>query len=265
MEIVKSPSQRIASMLAAESVKRQFAEILKESAGSFMASIIDVFNSDTKLAQCEPQTVVLEALKAASLKLPLNKSLGFAYLVPFNSKQQDGTYKMMPTFMIGYKGIIQLAIRSGNYKYINAGPVYEGMIKSIDYLSGNCEICNDPDYSKPIVGYFAYIELINGFKKFVFWTIDKIEYHAKKFSKTYSSGKSKFWSDDFDSMATKTVLRYLLSHYGLMSIEMADAIANDTDSENKLDVTNIIPQQNSIQLDMPNSNKNIPLEQEAGF
>jgi recombination protein RecT len=258
----QTPSQRISSMMAAESVKKQFAEVLKESAGSFMASIIECFNGDTKLAQCEPQTVILEALKAASLKLPLNKSLGLAYLVPFNSKQSDGSYKMVPQFLIGYKGLIQLAIRSGHYKHINAGPLYEGMTKMTNYITGETEIISEPDESKPIVGYFAYIELMNGFRKFIMWSNAKIEFHAKKFSKSYEKGK--FWREDYDAMATKTVLRHLLSHYGLLSIEMADAIsADDNIVIDNVDVTpNSIPL--SIEPEQPTATPKAE-EIEAGF
>lgn len=216
-EIVKqeTPSQKMARYLNSDSVKKQFESVLKEAAGSFMASIIECYN-DKSLAGCEPSAVIIEAMKAASLKLPLNKSLGYAYLVSFKS---------IPTFIIGYKGLTQLALRTGYYKNINTGSVYEGQIKSQNFITGELELCQ-PDISKPVIGYFAYLELINGFRKFIYMGKTEIESHAKKYSKSYASEKSA-WTTDFESMAKKTVLRNLLSHWGYMSVEMANAMNSD--------------------------------------
>jgi recombination protein RecT len=216
-DIVKqeSPSQKMARFLDASSVKKQFENVLKESSGSFMASIIECYN-DKAIAGCEPSAVIIEAMKAASLKLPLNKSLGYAYLV---------AYKNVPVFIIGYKGLTQLALRTGYYKHLNTGVVYEGQIKSQNFMTGEMEF-NQPDCSKPVIGYFAYLELVNGFRKFIYTDKESIVSHAKKYSKSYGSEYSP-WKTEFESMAKKTVLRDLLSHWGYMSVEMANALNSE--------------------------------------
>ncbi len=127
------PIDRLKAILNADSVKEQFENVLRENAGAFIASIIDLFNSDPQLQQCDPKRLVGEALKAASLKLPINKQLGFAWIVPY----KDGkTGEVIPVFQLGYKGYIQLALRTGAYRYINADVVYEGELVRRDKLTG---------------------------------------------------------------------------------------------------------------------------------
>jgi recombination protein RecT len=163
----------------------------------------------------------MEALKAATLKLPINKSLGFAYIVP---------YKDAPSFQIGYKGYLQLAMRTGQYKYINADIVYEGEEVKTDRVTGATTISGEVKSSNA-VGYFAYIQMINGFEKMIYWPKDKVISHAKKFSKTYGGANSS-WATNFDAMALKTMIRNLLSKYGIMSVEMISAMSSDTDERN---------------------------------
>jgi len=218
------PVERLKAILYADSVQEQFQNVLKENAGAFVASIIDLYNTDKTLQACDPKAVVMEALKAASLKLPINKQLGFAYIIPY----KDGkTGQYVPTFQLGYKGYIQLAMRTGAYKYINADVVYEGELVKQDKLTG--EIVIDPSQKKSdkVIGYFAYIETLNGFRKALYMSVEEIIEHAKKYSKSYGS-KNSVWSTDFDAMALKTVLRLLLSKYGIMSIEMQTALSEDT-------------------------------------
>jgi recombination protein RecT len=190
----------------------------------FVASLIDLYASDTYLQKCEPGKVVMEALKAATLKLPINKSLGFAYVIPYKNKagQQE------PQFQMGYKGLIQLAMRTGQYRYINADKVLEGELKRHDKMTGEIEL-GEPTGSK-VIGYFAMIETVNGFRKVIFWTRDQVEAHAKRFSKAYNSTHSP-WKTDFDAMALKTLLKSLLGKYGIMSIEMANAFSKDSDAD----------------------------------
>lgn len=209
----KSPSNIMRGILDSEATKKLLAESLKENAGAFSASILDLYNSDTYLQRCNPKQVFGECLKAVSLKLPINKQLGFAYIVPYNN---------VPQFQLGYKGMIQLCMRTGAYKYINAGPVYEGEFKSENKLTGEIDISGEK-ISDKIVGYFAYLETLIGFKKAVYWTREKVEAHAAKFSKSYKSSNS-VWKSDFDAMAMKTVMRNLLSHYAVMSVEMNTAL-----------------------------------------
>lgn len=209
---------QLKGVLANETMKKNFENILKENAGAFMASIIELYQSDTYLQKCAPNAVVLEALKAATLKLPINKALGFAYIIPYGST---------PTFQLGYRGIVQLAQRSGQYKYINAGEVYEGEEINYNRISGMLEISGEAT-SDNVVGYFAYFQLMNGFEKAVYWSKEKVIAHAKKFSQAYKSGKKDSpWFTNFDAMALKTVLKSIISKYGPMSVEFADAIAND--------------------------------------
>lgn len=222
--VAKRPVDQLKAILGADSVQEQFQNALKENSGAFVASIIDLYSSDSYLQQCDPGKVVAEALKAATLKLPINKSLGFAYIVPYRDKGVQA-----PQFQIGYKGYIQLAMRTGQYKYLNAGVVYEGEYKGRDKLTGIVDLSGEKT-SDTVVGYFAYMELINGFAKSVYWTIEEVTAHAKKFSKSYNSSSSA-WKTNFDSMAIKTVIRNLLSKYGIMSIDMTTALTSDTDDE----------------------------------
>ena len=183
----------------------------KEAAFQFMASMLDLYEGDDYLQNCDPQKVVMECIKAASLNLPLVKSLGYAYVVP---------YKNVPTFTIGYKGYIQLALRSGQYRRLNADCVYEGEEITFDRLSGALHISGEKTSDKA-VGYFAYFQLINGFEKALYMTVEKIDAYAKKYSKSYSSNSSP-WKTEFDAMAKKTVIRKILK-YGPMSTEMQEA------------------------------------------
>lgn len=207
-------------IINAPSIQEQFRNALSENKDAFVASLIDLYVSDSYLQKCEPKAVVMEALKAATLKLPINKALGFAYVVP---------YKGVPVFQIGYKGLIQLAMRTGQYRIINADVVYEGEVKSTNKLTGEIDLSGEKKSNK-IVGYFAHIELINGFCKTMYSTKEQVTEHAKRFSKSFSNSGSA-WQSDFDAMAKKTLLRNLLSHYGYLSVEMVGAIDKDVQAD----------------------------------
>lgn len=219
----KRPIDRLTAMLSTESVERQFKNALQDSASLFIASLIDLYGADVSLQKCEPKDVVMEALKAATLKLLINKALGFAYIVPFKNKQG----KYIPTFMIGYRGYIQLAMRTGHYRHINADVVYEGELKSADKLTGHIDLSGEKTSDK-VVGYFAHITTLNGFEKTVYITRADVEKHAKRFSASFGSASSP-WKTDFDAMATKTALRKLLGKYGIMSVETQGAFIQDFD------------------------------------
>lgn len=212
------------SILKAPSVEEQFRNTLQENSGTFVASIIDLFNSDKTLQDCDPKQLVMEALKAATLKLPINKALGFAWLVPYKSRNG-----VIPTFQIGYKGYIQLAMRTGKYRIINADMVYQGELRTVKKLTGEIDFTGEKQ-SDTVVGYFAHIELLNGFTKTLYMTREGVITHAKKYSKSYDYSASA-WQTDFDAMAKKTVIRNLLSHYGYLSVEMMGAIENDITSD----------------------------------
>ena len=191
---------------------------LNDNAGAFAASVIDLYNSDTTLQKCDPAKVFGECLKAVSLKLPINKQLGFAYIIPYGN---------VPQFQLGYKGLVQLAMRTGAYRFINAGAVYEGEYVKSDKQTGAIDL-NGARTGDDIIGYFAYIETMNGFSKTLYWTVDELKAHALRYSKSYKNGNA-IWKDNFKEMATKTVLRNLLTHWGFMSVDMASALSSDAD------------------------------------
>lgn len=211
---------QLKGILNNDTMKQNFANILEDNAGAFMASIIELFQSNKALQSCNPNAIVLEALKAATLKLPINANLGFAYIIPYGN---------VPTFQMGYKGYIQLAQRSGQYRYINADMVYEGEKVSYSRITGMLEISGSATSDTP-VGYFAYFQLLNGFEKCVYWTREKVEAHAKRYSKAWRKQDSP-WHTNFDAMALKTVIKNIISKYGVMSIEFANAVAQDDADE----------------------------------
>lgn len=215
---VRSTAARMNDIVNAPATMKLLQNALKENAGAYAASIIDLYNTDKTLQACDPSRVMAEVLKAVSLKLPINKQLGFAYIIPYSG---------VPTFILGYKGLLQLCMRTGAYRYINAGPVYEGELASEDKLRGDIDLSGERTGDK-VAGYFAYIETLNGFAKAIYWPMSKVVSHAKKYSKNFGG---KIWQDNFDEMATKTVLRYLLSHWGVMSVDMANAISSDENAE----------------------------------
>lgn len=214
-----TPVGRLKMALSADSVQAQFKNALKENANLFVASLIDIYASDKFLQNCSPADVIMEALKAATLKLPINKSLGFAYIVPYKNKKAG---KFIPTMIVGYKGYLQLAQRTGQYKFINADAVYEGERIELDRLTGEVFFSGQQESDKAI-GYFAHIETISGFRKTIFWTKEQVQKHAEKYSQAYHSEFSP-WRNQFDGMAIKTVLRHLLTKYGVMSVDMIGAV-----------------------------------------
>lgn len=237
--------EQLKSIMNAPSVQEQFNNALKDNKDVFVASLIDLYNTDNNLQACEPKAIVMEALKAAVLKLPINKALGFAYIVPFKIK---GVQK--PNFILGYKGYYQLAMRTGYYKTINYGAVYDGELNVVDKLAGEINL-DGKKLSNKVVGYFAHFEMLNGFKKTVYMTLEQIAKHAKMYSKGIQYNKNVTvaslmklagsdatgigWAGDFDSMAVKTVLKNLLSKYGYLSVEMQTAVAKEIDAENNSD------------------------------
>ncbi len=204
-------------LLNSAGIRRRFEELLDTSAPSFMSSILTIFKTNSKLQDCSPNSILTAAGIAAALKLPINPGLGFAFIVP---------YKGQATFQLGAKGFVQLAMRSGQYRTLHAGAVREGQIKDIDFVTG--EIVRGEKISDTVVGYVAYMELINGFNKALFMTVDELQAHAERYSQSYaydlrSGRKSSVWSTNFDAMARKTVLKRLLSNFGIISIDQQSA------------------------------------------
>jgi len=209
---------KLKDLIGTTQVKEMFRNALQEHADSFLASIVDLYNNDRSLQACNPNEVLMEAFKAATLKLPINKQLGFAFIVPFKDNKLG---KVIPTFQLGYKGYIQLCMRTGAYKHINAGPVYEGEFVAEDRLTGELDL-SGAKTSEKTVGFASYIETVNGFSKSIYWSVDKMNAHAKRYSKSFGSGYSP-WATNYEEMGTKTVLRNLLSKFGILSIELERA------------------------------------------
>ena len=203
--------------LMSPSVMQRIETRLGEKAGTFITSVLDLCGEDKNLAGCNPKLVVKEALKAAALDLPINKNLGFAYVIPYGKE---------PNFQMGYKGYIQLAIRTGQYKHLNAGIVYEGETVEFDRIKGIMSIHGNQSSNKSI-GYFCYMQLINGFEKAICWTKERVIEHRNQYSKAYKS-KMSAWSTNFDAMALKTMVLQLIPKYGPMTIEMAQAMNNES-------------------------------------
>lgn len=207
---------------------------LRENKGTFCTSLMELFSSDEKLMQCKPTDLMAEALKAASLHLPLNKQLGQCYILPFKNKGI-----MTPTLVVGTRGYLQLAMRTGKYETINSDVVYEGELTGYDKVTGRLDLSGVRSSNVP-VGYFAYFRMKNGLSKLLYMTLDEVCIYAKQYSPTVKfsdkttaeslkklalkqaaegSGDGVGWYSNFESMALKTVLRRLLSKWGELSIE----------------------------------------------
>ena len=188
-----------------------------ELAASFASSMISVVASNPMLQRCEPKSVLGAAMVAAMLRLPLIPSLGMAYVVPFKNQAQ---------FQIGYKGLVELALRSGQFRTIINEVVYEGQLVSMNRFTGEY-IWQEARKSDKPVGVMARFDLVNGFSKTIYWTMEEIETHAKKYSQAYRSGYSSPWKSDFLAMAKKTVLKSLLNKYAPKSLELMQALRYD--------------------------------------
>jgi recombination protein RecT len=232
----------VKNLFARDEVRNKFQELLGKRAPAFITSVLQTVSQNDMLTKAEPTSIYHSAAVAATLDLPLNGSLGFAYIVPYNQKQQDGSYRQVAQFQMGYKGFIQLAQRSGTYKTINATDVRQGEIKRHDRLTGEIEFeweQNEEIREKlPVIGYAAFFELLNGFKKTTYKTVAELRGHGQKYSKTFSKTGS-LWNQSFESMATKTVLKLLISKYGPQSIDMQRAIITDQAVINDADTVDV--------------------------
>lgn len=217
--VAQKEAKTVKDMLETPAFKKKFEEMLGKKSAGFISSIIAVTNSSNYLMKADPVTVIGAAAQAAMLDLPINQSLGFAYIVPYKGAAQ---------FQLGYKGYIQLAQRSGQYVDIGAKTVYEGELEYENRLLDKFRFGERT--SDKVIGYLAYFRLTNGFEKMLYMTIDEAQAHAKKYSQNYKGGTDKWGLADFNVMAEKTVLKRLLSKYGPLSIEsiqMSQALAND--------------------------------------
>lgn len=210
------------SLFSQENVRKKFEELLGKRAPQFIASVLQITANNDLLAKADPHSVLNAAAMAATLDLPLNASLGFAYIIPYNDRKAG---KCLAQFQIGYKGFIQLAQRSGQFKTIASAPIYEGQLAEINPLTGFTFDFNAKTSDK-VIGYAAFFSLVNGFEKTFYMSVDDIRKHAGKYSQSFKNGYG-VWKDNFDEMACKTVTKLLLAKYAPMSVEMQKAAVAD--------------------------------------
>jgi recombination protein RecT len=199
----------------------------------FITAIISAVSTNPELAKCRHSTILSCALLGESLKLSPSPQLGQYYLVPFKDNNEGITNAV---FVLGYRGYIQLAIRSGFYRKIHACEIKDGELVRADPINDEYEFSPILDGAKrrdtPTIGYYAMFEYLNGFKKSLYWSREEMQKHAAEYSKGYANDLRKgtkytFWSKSFDAMALKTMIRQLISHWGVMSAEMQQAIEGD--------------------------------------
>ena len=219
-EVAKQQKVTIQSLVHNEEFVSKAQDILQDGTPQFMASVLTLANSNKLLGECDPIKLYNCCLMAAALKLPFNQNLGQAYIVPFKGE---------PQLQIGWKGFIQLAQRSGQFKRINCSDVREGEIVKRDRLTGEIEfewIDDAEREKKPVIGYVAYFELLNGYQQTLYMSRAEVEAHAKKYSQTYKQGFG-VWKDNFDAMARKTLIKRILNQFAPLSVDMAKAMEYD--------------------------------------
>ena len=214
---------RVKGLLGNDQVKEKFNEVLKDKAPGFIASITSLVSSSQNFEDVDANTIMQSAMVAATLDLPINPNLGFAYVVPYGGKAQ---------FQMGWKGFVQLALRTGQYRLLNAIEVYEGELISRNKITGEIVLDETKRISDKVIGFVSFFRLVNGFEKTLYMSAEEMEKHAKRYSQTYKSTKKwvveqSKWTTDFDAMALKTVIKLLLSKYGILSVQLQKAIQAD--------------------------------------
>jgi recombination protein RecT len=253
-----------------DDVKQRFEQVLGNStkAAQFIATLINITNNNIGLQKCDPNTILGSAMIAATLDLVVNPNLGLSAIVPYKSRAQ---------FQIMYKGFIQLAMRSDRYETINASEVYADELEYYNPLTGEVKFTNMKIWKmrkqrniENIVGYYAIFKLKNGFKKEIYMNVDEIKAHAEEYSASYrkKTGDS-LWETNFHSMGLKTVLKQLLSKWGILSVEMQRAIQSDQGIiKNMDDIDEVFyddnPKKENIKLESKKSKLEEKIEEEKG-
>lgn len=240
-----SVAAQVKQTLAEENVKKKFTEVLGQKAPQFMASITNVVAGSAQLRQCSANSILSAAFVAATYDLPIDSNLGFSAIVPYNNNKFNPETRqwekhMEAQFQIMYKGFIQLAIRSGYYKRMNYAVVYEDELKSYNPITGEIKFVDDfsqctlraKGVEETVAGYYARFELTTGYVQELFMSRSAVDNHARKYSQAYrydlnNGKKSSKWSTDFEAMALKTVIKLLLSKWGILSVDMQRAIQDD--------------------------------------
>lgn len=218
------------AFMTQDAVKNKINQMVGGKDGQrFITAIISAVNTNPELAACDKNSIVSAALLGESLKLSPSPQLGQYYMVPYNDTKRGCK---VAQFQLGYKGYVQLAIRSGYYKKINVLAIKEGELVKFDPLEEEIEVNLIDDEQEreqaETIGYYAMFEYHNGFRKAIYWSREKMEAHANQYSKGYKARKGyTFWEKDFDGMAYKTMLRQLISKWGIMSIELQSAVEKD--------------------------------------
>lgn len=241
----QGPVAQVKSLLKNDNVKNRFHEVLGKKAPTFMASIVNVVSASDQLKKCDANSIMASAFVAASFDLPIDSNLGFAALVPYNKSfknPQTGQWDKvsLAQFQMMYKGFIQLAIRTGEYEKMNCSVVYSDEIVSYNPITGECEFVKDFSQctqrmngeTEHVAGYYAWFRLKSGFTKELYMSKAEVDNHAQKYSQSYrydlkENKQSSKWTTDFDAMALKTVIKLLLSKWGILSVEMQRAITED--------------------------------------
>lgn len=221
-----APLRAFNNFLANPRTQDYLNTVLAEKKASFVNNLTALVSNNASLQVCKPDTLMFASLKATALDLPLDPNLGFAYVLPYNDKKNGVT---VAQFQMGYKGFVQLALRSGQFKTLNATEVREGELIDEDFVTGELTFQKAENRETlPVIGYVAYFKLLNGFEKYLYMTSAEMKAHALRYSQTYKKGYG-LWADAdmFDSMAKKTVLKLLISKYAPLSVEMRDAIKAD--------------------------------------
>ena len=233
----------LSTLFSNTNVQEKFEQLLGKKAQGFISSVLQVVNGNNLLKKADPNTVLAAAATAASLDLPINQNLGFAWIVPYKGKAQ---------FQMGWKGFVQLALRTGQYQALNVIEVYKNQLNSFNTLTEEIDADFTIEGEGEIIAYVSYMRLNNGFSKTTLWSKEKVVKHAKKYSQAYGTQHSPWTSPDtFHSMAKKTVLKNMLSKYGIMSIEIEKAITTDQAVLNE-NQTNYIDNSRIIDIDNQN-------------
>ena len=224
----KTGLQKFNAMLENTRTQDYLASVLGEKKQTFVGNMVALVSNNKALSECDPSTIMFSCLKSSALDLSLDPALGLSYVIPFKDNKSGTT---VATWQLGARGYVQLALRSAQFKTLNVRDVREGEIVGEDFVSGELQFKKlDKDREKaPIVGYVAFMRLVNGFEKQLYMTVEELDAHAKRFSQTYRKGYG-LWADKDmkQAMCEKTCLKRLLSKYAPLSVEMRDAIVSDS-------------------------------------
>lgn len=255
--------QKFNAMLENPRTQEYLTNVLQEKKQTFVSNMVALVSSNKALSECDPSTIMFSCLKATALSLPLDPALGMAWVLPYRDNKNNST---VATFQLGAKAYIQLALRTAQYRKINVRDVREGEIVGEDFVSGDIQfkkLDKDRD-SAPIIGFVAMFELVNGFSKQLYMSVDELNKHGKRYSQTYRKGYG-LWADETQkyAMMEKTILKRLLSKYGVLSVEMQQAIKSDFGVLGENDSVRYIDnEENAINLDatMVNQEEIKPME-----